>query len=46
MPLSRLLALLCRRLTDDLPSTEHTWRVEQRRVAAGRPLTESQGFLG
>jgi hypothetical protein len=34
------------KLTDELPSPEDTDRVERRLVAAGWPVTDSDGFLG
>jgi hypothetical protein len=34
------------KLTDDLPSSEDTERVERRLVAAGWPVTDALGFLG
>jgi Protein of unknown function (DUF3349) len=34
------------KLTDGLPSSDDTERVERRLVAAGWPVTDSQGFLG
>jgi hypothetical protein len=34
------------KLTDGLPSSEDTERVERRLVAAGWPVPDSQGFLG